>query len=263
MKILIMGKGGSGKSTVATLLAQDLLDKGYRVLVIDTDESNYGLAAQLGVEPPVELMDHLGGKKALGEKMRAAFSKGDKEPFKKRSLFEESWGIDQVPTECISSKGALHLMQIGKVRHFGEGCACPMGGLSREFIERLRLGPKDIAIIDTEAGVEHLGRGVEKGVDIILAVLDPSYESLLLSGKMTEMAREAGKTVNFILNKVDDGDAELMKEKLPKGHVVAVFPWNRDVERKGLNGEPLTSSVPGLSDLTDFVLNETNAKVRQ
>ena len=38
MKILIMGKGGSGKSTVATLLAQDLLDKGYRVLVIDTDE---------------------------------------------------------------------------------------------------------------------------------------------------------------------------------------------------------------------------------
>ena len=43
MKILICGKGGSGKSTVSALLARELSKNGDRVLVVDTDESNFGL----------------------------------------------------------------------------------------------------------------------------------------------------------------------------------------------------------------------------
>ena len=39
MKVMISGKGGSGKSTVATMLAKSLVSDGYRVLVIDADES--------------------------------------------------------------------------------------------------------------------------------------------------------------------------------------------------------------------------------
>ena len=46
MKVLICGKGGSGKSTIASLLAKDLKTKGYRVLVVNADESNYSLSAQ-------------------------------------------------------------------------------------------------------------------------------------------------------------------------------------------------------------------------
>jgi len=40
MKISVCGKGGSGKSTIATLLANEALNRGYRVLVVDSDESN-------------------------------------------------------------------------------------------------------------------------------------------------------------------------------------------------------------------------------
>ena len=41
MKVAVCGKGGSGKSTVTTLLAKELAGRGRKVLVIDSDESNY------------------------------------------------------------------------------------------------------------------------------------------------------------------------------------------------------------------------------
>jgi len=49
MKIMLCGKGGCGKSTVTALMAKEYARQGKRVLVIDCDESNYGLHQQLGL----------------------------------------------------------------------------------------------------------------------------------------------------------------------------------------------------------------------
>ena len=250
MKILICGKGGSGKSTVSSLLAKDLETNGYRVLVVDTDESNYGLSAQLGLEASKELMDQLGGKKNVVNKMWAGRSAGEKAP-----LFTESWGIDEIPDDCVSKKGNLYQLQIGKVKHFGEGCACPMGGLSRDFLTRLKLGPKDVAVIDTEAGVEHLGRGVASSVDVILLVLDPSYESIRLSEKISAMAKEANKSVYFVLNRMDKATADKISHKIGKERVVSFIPFNQAIQDKGLNGEELNTQVADTTQLTSFVLH--------
>ena len=249
MKILICGKGGSGKSTIVSLLSKDLETKGYRVLVVDTDESNYGLSAQLGLEKPKELMDQLGGKKTVVNKMWAGRSAGEKAP-----IFNESWGIDEIPSECVSKKDNLYLLQIGKVKHFGEGCACPMGGLSRDFLSRLKLGPKDIAVIDTEAGVEHLGRGVASSVDVLLLVLDPSYESIRLSEKISAMAKEANKSVYFVLNKMDKATADKISNKIGKDRVVSFIPFSQTIQDKGLSGEELDTQVADITKLTSFVL---------
>ncbi|PVX24806.1 MAG: ATP-binding protein [Candidatus Bathyarchaeum sp.] len=255
MKILICGKGGSGKSTISALLAKNLQTKGYRILVIDTDESNYGLSTQLGMQDPKELMEQLGGKKTLLTNMMSAFASG-----KRNGVFKESWTIDQIPSECVSTKDGLHLLQIGKVKHYGEGCACPMGGLSRDFVHHLKLAPKDIAIIDTEAGIEHLGRGVASGVDTVLMVLDPSYESIKLSKKICTMAGEASKSVYFILNKVDDSLAETMLNKLGKTRVIAQIPFNKSIQEKGLKGEELDINVSELEDITNFVIQNSQRR---
>ena len=246
---MICGKGGSGKSTISSLLAKDLETKGYRVLVVDTDESNYGLSAQLGLKAPKELMDQIGGKKAVVNKMWAGRAAGEK-----ASIFSESWGIEEIPNECVSKKGNLYLLQIGKVKHFGEGCACPMGGLSRDFLTRLKLGPKDIAVIDTEAGVEHLGRGVASSVDVILLVLDPSYESIRLSEKISSMAKEANKSVHFVLNKMDKATAEKISRKIGEEKVVSFIPFSQTIQDKGLSGEELDTQVTDIAKLTSFVL---------
>ncbi len=57
MKLVICGKGGSGKSTVSALIAQEIASRGEMVLVVDTDESNFGLYKQLGLPQPKDFMD--------------------------------------------------------------------------------------------------------------------------------------------------------------------------------------------------------------
>jgi len=62
LKISVCGKGGSGKSVVVTLLAQGFRARGYRALIVDSDESNSELYRLLGLDrPPVPLMEMLGG----------------------------------------------------------------------------------------------------------------------------------------------------------------------------------------------------------
>ncbi len=92
MKVLVCGKGGSGKSTITALLAKSMAKKGYNVLVVDSDESNFGLHKQLGLEMPEDFMNYLGGKKTLGEKLMQAYQKGDNV-----SIFENKWQISDIP----------------------------------------------------------------------------------------------------------------------------------------------------------------------
>jgi CO dehydrogenase maturation factor len=94
MEVLVCGKGGSGKSTVAALLAKSMTRRGYGVLVIDSDESNYGLHHQLGMEHPGTLMDHFGGKKKIMEKMRRSFTEGEQV-----QLFNEKWTFATIPAD--------------------------------------------------------------------------------------------------------------------------------------------------------------------
>lgn len=66
MKLVICGKGGSGKSTVSALMTRELAARGEKVLVVDTDESNFGLYKQLGLPQPRDFMDSLGERRVSG-----------------------------------------------------------------------------------------------------------------------------------------------------------------------------------------------------
>ncbi|XHH09069.1 MAG: P-loop NTPase [Candidatus Bathyarchaeia archaeon] len=248
MKILVCGKGGSGKSTITSLLAKNLETQGYRVLVVDADESNYGLSAQLGVAEPKALMEQIGGKNAVKNKMGRVID-GHKAP-----VFEASWRIEDIPIESLSKKGNLYLLQIGKVKHFDEGCACPMGVLSKDFLNHLTLAVKDIALIDTEAGVEHLGRGLAEAVDLIFGVIDPSYESIRLSKKIAAMTAESKKPLYFIINKATPNVAKKIAAQIGKEHVIGVVPFSSAVQEKGLLGEALDDHIINVSAITGFIL---------
>lgn len=250
MKVLVCGKGGSGKSTITALLAKTMAKKGYNVLVVDSDESNFGLHRQLGLGMPDDFMNYLGGKKTLGEKMRQAFQKGEN-----ASIFENKWQIADIPEDYTQGKGNIKMMAIGKIHDFGEGCACPMGALAKNLLKNMETTSEELVLVDTEAGIEHFGRGVEEGCDVVLMVVDPSYESLRLSEKIRELAEKAGKPLYFVLNRTDKIGVQFMLETVDETHVLASVPSDLEVFRAGLAGEELNAELPEIESIADFLVS--------
>ena len=241
MKIILCGKGGCGKSTLATLLARAYQKEGKNVLVIDSDESNYGLHRQLGFELPQDFTHYFGDK-------RGAFRKFDDKGY----LFDEKWSISDIPEDYLSGEDGLHLMAIGKIHEAEEGCACAMGFTAKMFLENLRDDEDDIVITDTEAGVEHFGRGVDRSADRILMVIDPSYESIRLSEKIHEMGRAIGKPVYFNINKADRDQVRMIKDALKHGDaVIAEIPMDTEIMMAGLRGEAIKKEVPEIQKIMD------------
>jgi CO dehydrogenase maturation factor len=257
MKISICGKGGSGKSVVTALLALGLKSKGYRVLVVDSDESNSGLFRLLGFHsPPTPIMQMVGGKKTLKERMAVKNSAPEAES-KKEILNEDRIGLNDLPLQYRMGNDNLLLVSIGKILQSLEGCACPMGILCREFLKKIYLGTKEVALIDMEAGVEHFGRGIETSIDGVLVVVEPSLESLELAARVKTLADEAGvKKTWTLLNKITSEDLALtLKGELKKRGLTAIgqVPYDPEIfkaclEGSGLRGEMAAIEMGGVID---------------
>lgn len=245
MKISVCGKGGSGKSSVVALLANEFAARGYHVLVVDSDESNSGLFRLLGFKnPPVPLMELVGGKKGLKERMAVKFSSGETE-VKMDVLTQDKIQIKDIAPPHIIGDGNLKLVSIGKIMQSLEGCACPMGVLSREFLRKLRLEENEVVIVDMEAGVEHFGRGVETSIDSVLAVVEPSLESIELAAKIKNLSADASvKVVAAVLNKVISEDiGRKLKDELAKRgvRIIGSIPYRPDIFEASLLGHRLAS----------------------
>ena len=249
MKIAICGKGGTGKSTVVALLAGGFKKVGMQVTVIDSDESNSGLHWMLGLEKqPRPLMDFVGGKKDIQGKMIARFRDGQSEP-EMSILLQDTIPIEDVPADYRVEGDEKRLISIGKIKQSLEGCACPMGVLSREFLKKLRLSSHEIAIVDMEAGIEHFGRGVENSVDTVIAVIEPSLESINLAEKIVDLASGAGANfAGVVMNKVSsDKTYEKMSDELEKRRlpVLGRIPFSEGIINACLQGQPIELAYSG------------------
>lgn len=248
MKVILSGKGGSGKSTVSVLVARALARKSYRVLLIDADESNLGLHRLLGVDPPRVIMDSLGGKKGFRERRKDPLT-GQRHP-----VFKPDTPWTGLGEECVSEKDGVFLASVGKIHEAGEGCACPIGVLSRELFSRIQIGEKDIVLIDTAAGIEHFGRSFGNHVDLIVGILDPSYESLLLSEKMDGMAKKEGLAIRFILNRTTPETEAVIRKNMSGQDVVGAILQHDAIFRAGLEGRAVDQADPGVDALCDVIV---------
>ncbi|MBQ3995389.1 MAG: ATP-binding protein, partial [Clostridia bacterium] len=79
----------------------------------------------------------------------------------------------------------------------------------------------------------------------ILMVADPSYESIMLTDKITEMAETFGKPVYIVLNKVDADQEAMMRETIKNSDkIIAALPADKGILAAGLKGEALTAELP-------------------
>jgi CO dehydrogenase maturation factor len=250
-KILICGKGGSGKSTLAVLLARALRGQGRRVLLLDADESNHGLHRLLGVDPPLPLLDHLGGKAGMRQKSAPPFPGAPAQ-----ALFPASLRTADLPEDCLAGGDGMRLAVVGKIEHFAEGCACPMGALARQFLGSLQLEADEVLLVDTAAGVEHFGRSIDGLCDRVLAVVDPTYQSFDLLQRIRALAAEAERPLAVVLNKAEGETADLMRRQLGRTPVVAAVPNDARLFADSLAGRPFGNAPAEIEVICNHLLKE-------
>lgn len=239
MKLLVSGKGGAGKSAVSILLAKNLSKKG-NVIIMDADESNRMLAKNLGLDTPDTIANYLGGRKNLRDEIN------DREKVK----------VSDLPEEYLSKSGdGIIFTAVGKIEEFGEGCACPYGFLSKELLKRIELGENEYLIVDAEAGIEHLGRGVEEGIDNLLVVIDPTAEGVAIAEKLDSEAKRIGKGLFIVLNKMTPEVEPIMLQQLGEKGLKpdVVLSYDPVIFKSSLVGAEFTAGVASeqISGLTD------------
>ncbi|MFC1825091.1 P-loop NTPase [Thermodesulfobacteriota bacterium] len=234
-KIAICGKGGVGKSTVVTLMTNVLREERYQILTVDTDESNPGLGRMLGIDgEPTPLVSLLGRLTEEEEVERTGF------------LARDEITVSDIPKEFFIEKNNLKFLITGKIIDPFEGCACSMADVVREFLIKLILQEKEMVVIDMEAGVESFGRGVERSVDTVLTIVEPSFESIALAEKIKYMADGIGvATVRALLNKIPNEEIEKkIRDKLREKNIdsLGTIYYNLEVNEAGFEGYAIGDS---------------------
>jgi len=244
MKFLICGKGGSGKSTVSVLMARAFQRMGKRVLLVDADESNLGLHRLAGSPSAETLLDAMGGKEGLRSRKQAMFPSEACPAF-----YESAFTWEDIPDRCVPDADGIRLLKIGKIKTFGEGCACPMGGVLRPFLAHFQAGADDRVIVDMAAGVEHFGRSVDAHGDRIIGVIDPSFESFKLARIIMALSEGADTPIAFVLNKADDRMREAIGKFIDPELIWAEIREHDALFMAGLEGRPIDLEAPEVDAL--------------
>ena len=231
MKIAISGKGGVGKTTLAAGLARLFAEEGRRVIAIDADP-DANLATALGADrevaascTPLSEMDDL-----IEERTGVRPGKG--------GMFRLNPDVSDVVDSCGVNVNGVTLLRMGTVERGGSGCMCSEGTFLKAFMRHLLVQRDEIAILDMEAGIEHLGRGTAESVDVFVVVVEPAMRSVQTAHMVRDLAADIGiGEVVAVGNRVrDEDDIEYLKEVLGDIPLVGTLPESTAVRRADRDG---------------------------
>lgn len=117
MKIAISGKGGVGKTLLASMLSKIFAESGYSVIVIDADP-DANLAATLGFPRAEEIIPISEMKELIEE--RTGAKPGQAAPY-----FKLNPRVDDIPDKYAHKLNGIRLMRMGRIKKGGAGCYSP------------------------------------------------------------------------------------------------------------------------------------------
>jgi len=254
-KLMICGKGGSGKTVFTVLAAVICKAEGLEVTVIDLDESNTALPLLLGTNQPRAIIEYLGGR---GNVVKAMANRESGELDITEALAKAKEGIDlsTIPDEFRSnSPDGVALITIGKISRLFEGCACPINYVARTLLKNITLGAREVVLVDSDAGIEHMGRGVEEGVDEILVLVDPTLDSLYIAKSMLEIGSQLGKETWAVINKASLKIEDVLRRELDKCriNVAGRIRFDEKIAESSLFGRPIASDK-AVEDVREILL---------
>jgi len=236
MKIAISGKGGVGKTLLSSFLSKTFAESGYSVLAIDADPDS-NLAATLGFPHP-ETITPISDMSALIEERTGA------KPGQVGSFFKLNPKVDDLPEDYSVKLDGIRLMVMGRIKKGGSGCYCPENTLLAALISHLLLARDEVVIIDTEAGIEHLGRATAKAVDKLIMIVEPGRRSIEAAHRIDELARGIGlQNIAVVGNKIrSQSDKEFIISSLPGFEPLGFIPYDQALVEADLANRPLLDS---------------------
>ena len=210
MKIAISGKGGVGKTLLASLLSKIYSESGYSVLAIDADP-DANLAANLGFPNPDKITPISELHELIEERVGA-------KPGQSASFFKLNPRVDDLPEKYSAKFGGIKLMVMGRIKRGGTGCYCPEDALLQALLAHLLLQRDEVVIMDMEAGIEHLTRGTARAVDKLIIVVEPGRRSIETAQIIFDLAKDLNlKNVAVVGNKIQNpSQKEFVVKSLPK-----------------------------------------------
>ncbi len=248
--IAIAGKGGSGKTSIASLVIRYLMKNGSGpVLAIDADpNANLGESLGLTVEQTVGLVLDAFQKDKIN--IPAGMTKEIYLDYKLNEIIVESKGLD--------------LVTMGR----GEGpeCYCYPNLILKKFVDSLAENYA-YTVMDNEAGMEHLSRRTTQNVDGLFIISDHSVKGIRTVARIRDLASELKLVVkrqliviNFVPTKLDP----LVTEELDRLGIepITTIPLDEEVHEydlklKSLLDLPDTSKAArAVNDLMTSLLKE-------
>ncbi|HDM36452.1 MAG TPA: cobalamin biosynthesis protein CobN [Candidatus Syntrophoarchaeum butanivorans] len=225
MKIAITGKGGVGKTTLAGTLARLLAQEGEDVVAIDADP-DMNLASALGLKEnptPISKLEDLIAERA-GEP---------------GGIFKLNPKVNDILEKYgVKNEDGVRLLTMGTIELGGSGCVCPASAFLRALLRHI-IFKERVVILDMEAGIEHLGRGTTRNVDLMIVVVEPGMRSVETLSRIRKLAADIGVVnVAVVINK-DIGGDDMVREKIEEMGVpiLGSIPYDVSFVRADLEGK--------------------------
>jgi CO dehydrogenase maturation factor len=227
VNIAVAGKGGSGKTTITSLVIRYLMRHGLGpILAVDADP-NANLGESLG----------LSARQTIGSIIASFNEEKINIP---PGMTKEAYLEFRLNDAMVESKG-LDLVTMGR----GEGaeCYCYPNLLLRKFMDQL-TGSYAYMVMDNEAGMEHLSRRTTQNIDELLMISNHSVKGIRTIARLRELVNELKLVVkrqSVIINQVPDGLDPLISEEMARLGLepAALVPLDEAISEYDLKVKPL------------------------
>jgi CO dehydrogenase maturation factor len=258
MKIAMPGKGGTGKTTLAALLAQVYADQAHQVLAVDADPSPC-LAGAVGFPDDLRARLH-----PIAEMDDLITERTGARPGTIGGFFTLNPRVDDIPERFSILHRGVRLLEMGSVDIGGSGCICPESAMLKTLFTHLLFRKDDILILDMYAGVEHLGRATVDFVDAMLILVEPTRRSLGTAAQIKKLANDIGLTRLWLVgNKIrNPEEVAFLQAETPDLSLLGWLPADMAVQEADRLGIAVYDHVPALRRAAEGMALELPGRLR-